>query len=251
MSRITRATAALLLTAAIAHGAEEPPTTAPPTMVYAGCAEVDTITFPLVVDFFAPFTAEQCLAACPAASHVAVGSGCICSEPELAEPKFTLVDEAKCDRVCIEDDENSGICGGDGVFSVYELKTGGDPGDGGDGDYDEDCTTDVTPTGTATAEPTDIPTGTKTASDIVTVTSCPEEVEDCPYRPTGTPPPTPCKGNETCHTGAPKPPCDTCGDDDDDSSPEPTDVPVEAGAVARGTMAFSAVALGLLAFAMV
>ncbi|KFA70090.1 hypothetical protein S40285_03304 [Stachybotrys chlorohalonatus IBT 40285] len=92
--------------------------------IYLGCATITASSFPQSVNFFVPFTSQQCRSSCE--GYAAVGSSCACNEPGSPEPLYELVDEALCSRPCIEDQPEGGVCGGDnGEVSLYQRAEDG------------------------------------------------------------------------------------------------------------------------------
>jgi hypothetical protein len=93
-----------------------------PPYQYIGC--ISTSSAPPFTPAFlqAPFTASQCLQSCArAATLIAIGAGsCLC-DAGGASASFELIDEQRCNVLCVEGDESSGQCGGDGVLSLYQL----------------------------------------------------------------------------------------------------------------------------------
>ncbi|KAJ4328921.1 hypothetical protein N0V84_000710 [Fusarium piperis] len=120
---------------------------------YVGCVTASLSSFPKHMPFDSTFTAEACLEACIGQAHlVAIGGGCYCDDADDATPvSFELVDEARCDVVCVPEDDASGKCGGDGVFSLWQLP----------GTEKADC---------------------KNKAEVKVVVECPPEVVDCPGR---------------------------------------------------------------------
>ncbi|RGP78996.1 hypothetical protein FLONG3_2902 [Fusarium longipes] len=93
-----------------------------PPYQYIGCISTSSAP-PFTPSFLeAPFTAPQCLQSCAkAATLIAVGPGsCLC-DAGGASASFELIDEKRCNVLCIKGDESSGKCGGDGVLSIYQL----------------------------------------------------------------------------------------------------------------------------------
>lgn len=121
---------------------------------YVGCVTAPLSRFPKHMPFDAStFTAEACLEACIGQAHlVAIGGRCYCDDADDATPvSFELVDEARCDAICVPGDDASGKCGGDGVFSLWQLP----------GTDKADC---------------------KNKAEVKVVVECPPEVVDCPGR---------------------------------------------------------------------
>ncbi|KAJ2898991.1 hypothetical protein MKZ38_003560 [Zalerion maritima] len=194
---------------------------------YVGCVEAEVAAFPVAVDFFAPFAALECAAACATFGYAAIGGGCYCG-PLAPTPPYTVVDDSLCSSPCIEGDESAGTCGGEGVKSLW-MKS------------NDDDSTDPEPSGTPApsdtegptekTEPPTQPTGsTAYIYTTRTITSCPG-----PCMHTGT------WGNSTATATGSGPGPSSGGESG-------TDVPpvVTAGA-ARVACAMGAVAVGLAA----
>lgn len=93
-----------------------------PPYQYIGCISASSAPPFTPTTLKAPFTATQCLQSCSkSATLIAIGSGsCLC-DAGGASASFELVDEQLCNILCVEGDESSGKCGGEGVLSVYQL----------------------------------------------------------------------------------------------------------------------------------
>ncbi|KAK5993064.1 hypothetical protein PT974_06492 [Cladobotryum mycophilum] len=144
---------------------------------YVGCIEADPTSFGVGINFFAPFSADQCQKACGSkAMYAALGAGCHCDEPLSRVPvAFDIVDEAKCSTLCIEGDDSAGHCGGPSsnsgrqFYNLYQR----DP----NAIDTEECTKRKTTTAQVIID-TKVAPGP--APTIVTVTSCPPDAVDCP-----------------------------------------------------------------------
>lgn len=187
---------------------------------YVGCVEADPQLFGLNIDFFQPFTPQECQAACAGkASYAALGGGCRCDVPSQApEVTFKILDEAACSVLCIPDNPDAGRCGGSGegdqvgfqLFSLYK-KAGEDSGAEGPGEVMDDCHEGDAAALNKAAEAPVI---------VETIYSCPPEKEDCPLRaanklpvPVSCPPegcqpsPVPTPIPAPSATPVPEPPC--------------------------------------------
>ncbi|KAH7317147.1 hypothetical protein B0I35DRAFT_512922 [Stachybotrys elegans] len=121
----------LLLTSLLATAVSAQANFAIDRFRYIGCVETSNpAAFGLTIDFTRPFSSEDCQGACAgrggSATYAALIATCGCSIPGIPAD-YTVVDESRCNRLCIEGDESGGYCGGDDVYTLFQKKRQNDP----------------------------------------------------------------------------------------------------------------------------
>ncbi|KAK3179925.1 hypothetical protein K4F52_008668 [Lecanicillium sp. MT-2017a] len=189
----------LLATTAVAQSA-----LAAPGWKYVGCVEASPDIFGTETDVSEPFSPAQCQDACGKqnANYAALGNGCHCDVKysDIAID-FDQVDPMKCSVPCMDNDPDAGQCGAQPaaagknfakqVYNLYQRAT--------EDDAQVEARAEMTPA------PEVATAGAATSTKLVTITSCPPDVPDCPVhhmrvitqtipcpeKPTTTPTPTP------------------------------------------------------------
>ncbi|KAL2204580.1 hypothetical protein CC79DRAFT_1360406 [Sarocladium strictum] len=158
---------------------------------YVGCVEAEPSLFGLNIDFFKPFTPQECQDACAGkATYAALGGGCKCDVPHQGtDVTFKVLNEEACTVLCIPGSPDAGRCGGSGegdqpgtqLFNLYK-KAGEDSAAGGAAmeEGEGDCNEGDAAVHNQVAE---LPLPSIV---VETIYSCPPEKEDCPLRAAAT-----------------------------------------------------------------